>query len=120
MASLDDLDGKLDGVNKRIDILTVEITDVKSELHLHGDLLRAMQDTQQVVAKSIVQMNERTLQMNEKIGQLDSGQNRLIGLVAKIVDWLTDFEEGASVELDNVDYDQSAHKLKGTIKRITR
>jgi chromosome segregation ATPase len=113
MATNGELSKEFESLNKRIDTLTEEVVDVKGELRLHGDLLRAMQQTQQEMVKNIVQLNTR-------VDRLEQGQERLITLVARIVDRLTDFEAGAKVELENVVFDERSRTLTGTIKRIAK
>lgn len=113
MAGNDELGKQIEGFNRRMDTLTVEVVDMKNELRSHGDLLRAMQQTQQEMVKSIIQLNTR-------VDKLDEGQERLISLVARIVDRLADFEVGATVELDNVDYNPTDRTLKGKLRRIAR
>lgn len=109
----DELRKQWEGLNKRLDTLTAEVVELKSEFRSHGELLRAMQQTQQELVKVVLQLNHR-------VDRLESGQERLIVLVGRIVDRLTDFEAGGTVELENVDYDKDARTLKGTIRRIAR
>jgi allophanate hydrolase subunit 1 len=113
-------DPGLEGLNKRIDTLTAEVVDTKGELRVHGDLLRAMQQTQQEMVKSIVNVNSSMTTLNQRVDRIELGQERLIQLVSRIVDRLTDFEVGATIELENVTFDEPSKKLSGTMKKITK
>lgn len=108
-----DLGKYFEGLNERLDAITVELVSVKETIQAQKSVQDAMQGTQQALIKT-------QYQLIEKVGQLDSGQERLIALVAKIAERLTDFEEGATVELDNVDFNQNAHTLRATIRRVRR
>jgi hypothetical protein len=58
--------------------------------------------------------------LNQRVDRIELGQERLIQLVSRIVDRLTDFEGGATIELENVTFDEPSKKLSGTMKKITK
>jgi len=79
-----------------------------------------MQQTQQEMVKSIVNVNSSMTTLNQRVDRIELGQERLIQLVSRIVDRLTDFEVGATIELENVTFDEPSKKLSGTMKKITK
>lgn len=79
-----------------------------------------MQQTQQEMVKSIVNVNSSMTTLNQRVDRIELGQERLIQLVSRIVDRLTDFEVGATIELENVTFDEPSNKLSGTMKKITK
>ncbi len=67
-----------------------------------------------------LQLNTSIGEMNQWVERLAATQERLMGLVVRIVDRLADFEAEGRVELNNVEYDKDARRLRGTIRRITK
>jgi len=74
-----------------LDTLTAEVVDLKAEFRSHGELLRAMQQTQQELVKGVLELSTSIGELNHRVDRLESGQKRLIGLVARIVDRPADF-----------------------------
>jgi hypothetical protein len=101
-----DLRKYFSGLNERLDTITVELVGLKETMNAQKGVQDAMQQTQKVLVA--------------KVGRLESGQERLITLVAKIAERRTDFEAGATVELENVDFNEEAHTLRGNIRRVGR
>ncbi len=81
-----------DDVNKRLDILTEEVVDLKA-------VAKQQQSTQLVLVNNV---------------------EKLVNVVTNIAERLGDFEVGATVELENVDFNQQTHTLRGKIRRMGR
>ncbi len=81
-----------DDVNKRLDILTEGVVDLKTTA-------KQQQATQLVLVNNV---------------------EKLVNVVTTIAERLSDFEVGSTVELTNVDFNQQAHTLRGKIRRVAR
>jgi hypothetical protein len=92
MNSNGDVAQYFDDVNKRLDIRTEEVVDLKTTA-------KQQQATQLILVSNV---------------------EKLVTVATSSADRLADFEIGATVELENVDFIQQAHTLRGNIRRVVR
>lgn len=74
------------------------------------DLLTTdMQKVQQMLVKGFNQLNER-------VGKIEEMLPRIIALIMKLGDKVSDFDKGKKLELNEVRYDEVSHTLTGIIR----
>lgn len=106
---LDSIDKRLDGIDERLDTLTVEVGDLKLKVELLNMLTTDMQRVQQIMIKDIAEIKVR-------VERLEDGQKRIIILITKLAERVSDFDSGKKFELSEVRHDEASHKLTGIIR----
>lgn len=88
-----------DDVDKRLDVLTEEGVDLKTEVVDLKETVKQQQATQVVLVNNV---------------------EKLVDVVTVIANRLADFEVGSTGELARVGFNQQAHTLHGRRRRMTR
>lgn len=111
-SKFDALDKRFDAVDKRFDIIEKRLAVVESRLEVHGQLISAMQKTQQVMSDSMVLLIREVRELRTRFGRVESeikrlerGQTELIKMVTAI----RDLESGKPLQLKEVHYESCTH-----------
>lgn len=109
---LDAIEGRLDATEGRLDT-------VEERLALQGQLISAMQKTQQALSDSFVllirelkELKRRVTGLESRVERLERGQTEMIKMLADI----RGLESGKKLELKEVQYDDKARTRTGTIR----
>jgi chromosome segregation ATPase len=113
------IDKRFDGVDKRLHNIEKRLDVVESSLEVHGQLISAMQKTQQVLSDSMVllirevrELRTRVEKVESEIERLERGQTELIKMVTEI----RGLESGKPLQLKEVRYDEVGHTLTGVVR----
>lgn len=116
----DALNNRFDGLNKRLDAfekrvderldaLAAEVGDLKLKVESLHLLTTDMQRVQHILVKDVAEIKVR-------VDRLEDGQKRIIILITKLAERVTDFDSGKKFELTEVRHDEASQTLRGIIR----
>lgn len=106
---LDAIGKRLNFIDERLDALTAEVGKLKLRVESLNLLTTDMQRVQQIMIQGIADIKVR-------VERLEDGQKRIIVLITKLGERLSDFDAGKKFELSEARYDAVSHTLTGIIR----